>query len=207
MEEGQYYSLPHPPSFTPSLGLSPSQSEEPKVQINVPPPRWPTITNLTSLKGHNSLSPRLSRSHTHKQFQFSLTIHLSLSFSEGRIFRLQKLRLKYKEKQAEKKNYHPLVRAFMMQVSRESYPSEWKIYDCLPPFQNITLTLSRSKRSSPSCLFSMKSLRFLKTWNRKHMLACLSYAQNRGWEERKDRERHSQLYLTFRRSPVFLHSY
>ncbi len=132
-------------------------------------------------RAHFSLP--LSLSHTHKQFS---NFCLFLSFSEGRIFRLQKLRLKYWKKiQAEKKNYHPLVRAFMMQVSRESYPSEWKIYDCLPLFQNITLTLSRSKRSSPSCLFSMKSLRFLKTWNRKHMLACLSYAQNRGGKERE----------------------
>lgn len=68
-----------------------------------------------------------------------------------------------REKQAKRKKHHPLPGAFMMQVSRVPYRSEWKICDCLPEFQNITLTFSRSKRSSPPCLFSMKSLRFLKT--------------------------------------------
>lgn len=159
-------SLLHPPSFTPLLALSPYQSEEPKVQINSPSPspsRWPTITNLTSSRGHISLSLSVSLCLSLIHFFPIFSHNLSLSFSEDRILCLQKLRLNFvcfftcwREKTT-------IVWARMTQASRESYPSEWKIYDCLPLFQNITLTLSRSKRSSPPCLFSMKSLRFLKT--------------------------------------------
>lgn len=53
----------------------PYQSEEPKVQINIPPPRWPTTTNLTSSRGHISLSLTLYLSLSHTQTVFPVFSH------------------------------------------------------------------------------------------------------------------------------------
>lgn len=160
-------SLPHPPSFTPLLCLCHINRKSPKYRLTFPlhdgPPllTWPH-RGSTFL----SLSLYLSFSLTHIQTVFLVFSHnLCLSvLQRGQNPSAAKIKTEIlKKKWAEKKNYRPLVWACMMQASRESYPSEWKIYDCLPLFQNITLTFSRSKRSSPPCLFSMKSLRFLKT--------------------------------------------
>lgn len=62
----------------------PYQSEEPKVQINIPPPRWPTITNLTSSRGTflslcHCVSLFLSHTHTQTVFPvFSQNLCLSV---------------------------------------------------------------------------------------------------------------------------------